>query len=185
MSKWVALDVLKDLGELHYGRKRIQPKSWEVREYLWKTEGVLKYPRLSFGEDERDCIARAFATVIEACKYTCYACAIMPDHVHILIRKHKHSFEEMARNLQRESHLQLRDEGLRDFEHPVWGRRRWSVFLDHPDDLWRTISYIEENPVKIRLSKQVHSFVKPYDNWPLHEGHSPNSPYVNRMRGMR
>lgn len=182
MSKWVALDVLKQLGELHYGRKVIQPKSWEVRAYLRETEDVLRFPRLSFDEAARDCIARAFASVVETCKYTCYACAIMPDHVHILIRKHRHTFEEMVQNLQRESHLLLREEGHRDMEHPVWGGHGWSVFLDHPDDIWRTIPYIDENPLKIGLAKQVHPFVKPYDNWPLHEGHSPNSPYAKRMR---
>jgi len=26
------------------------------------------------------------------------------------------------------------------------------------------------------------SFVKPYDGWPLHAGHSENSPYVSRLK---
>jgi len=108
----------------------------------------------------------------------------MPDHVHVLIRKHKHQAEEMIRNLQRESHLLLRTRELFDMDHPIWGGPGWSVFLDHPEEVWRTISYVEENPVKIGLPKQKHPFVIPYNNWPLHEGHSPNSPYVRRMRGV-
>jgi REP element-mobilizing transposase RayT len=32
--------------------------------------------------------------------YTCYACAIMPDHVHLLIRKHKNLSEEMIEKIQ-------------------------------------------------------------------------------------
>ena len=82
---------------------------------------------------------------------------------------------------QRESHLLLRAEDLRDMHHPVWGGHGWSVFLDHPEDIWRTIPYIEDNPIKIGLPKQVHPFVTRYDNWPLHEGHSMNSPYVKRL----
>jgi REP element-mobilizing transposase RayT len=182
MSKWIALDVLADLGKLHYGRKQFQPKSWEIREHLQETQDVLRFPRLSFDAEERSCIARAFEGVTSQFKYACYACAIMPDHVHLIIRKHKHSYEEMVANFQRESHLLLRHEGFRDFEHPVWGGRAWSVFLDHPDDIWRTIPYVEENPVKIGLPRQEHLFVTGYDNWPLHEGHSPNSPYVKRLR---
>jgi REP element-mobilizing transposase RayT len=151
MSKWV-------VGRLHYGRKKIQPKSWEIREYLRATEDVLKFPRLTLNSEAILCIGRAFETVIEQCKYTCYACAIMPDHVHILIRKHKHPYEEMVRNLQRESHLLLRAEGFRDFEHPTWGGHGWSVFLDHPTDIWRTIPYIEQNPTKIGLAAQKWGF---------------------------
>src|SRR5215210_2118854 len=73
MSRWIALDILKQLGDLHYGRRLIQPKSWEVREYLRETEDVLKHPRLVFGSNERNCIARAFASAIAQFKYTCYA----------------------------------------------------------------------------------------------------------------
>jgi hypothetical protein len=54
----------------------------------------------------------------------------MPDHVHILIRKHKHLAEEMIANLQRESHLRLRKFGLVDMAHPIWGGPGWKVFLD-------------------------------------------------------
>src|SRR5580658_8131442 len=98
-----------------------------------------------------DIIACAMAGAIRKQVYTCYACAIMPDHVHILIRKHKHQAEEMVRNLQRESHLRLREAGVRDFEHPVWGGPGWKVFLDCLDEIRRTIRYIENNPRKGRL----------------------------------
>ena len=28
-------------------------------------------------------------------------------------------------------------------------------------------------------------FVKPYDQWPLHEGHNPDSPYAKGLRGWK
>jgi hypothetical protein len=56
------------------------------------------------------------------------------------------------------------------------------VFLDHPDDIRRTIRYVEQNPIKDGLPAQVWPFVKEYDGWPLHPGHSPNSPYAKRLR---
>jgi hypothetical protein len=58
------------------------------------------------------------------------------------------------------------------------------VFLDHPDEIRRTIPYIEKNPVKIGLPGQKWKFVKDYDGWPLHKGHSPNSPYAQRLRAV-
>jgi hypothetical protein len=56
------------------------------------------------------------------------------------------------------------------------------VFLDHPDEVRRTIGYVERNPIKIGLPAQRWGFVRAYDDWPLHPGHSPNSPYAKRLR---
>ncbi len=106
----------------------------------------------------------------------------MPDNVHILIRKHKKQAEEMIEDFQTASRLRLRNAGVRSIDHPVWGGPGWKVFLDHPDEIRITIRYIEQNPVKWRLPQQHWEFVKTYDGWPLHPGHSPNSPYARRMR---
>ena len=68
-------------------------------------------------------------------------------------------------------------------DHPTWtAGHGWSVFLGHPEDVRRTIGYIERNPTKIGLPVQNWPFVQPYDDWPLHEGHSPRSPYAKRLR---
>jgi hypothetical protein len=67
---------------------------------------------------------------------------------------------------------------------PGLDARRLVVFLDHPDDVERTIPYIEGNPDAIRLPCQRWPFVKRYDRWPLHEGYSVNSPYAQRLRAV-
>src|SRR6266508_4498963 len=117
-SKELRNDILSELGEIHHGRKRVQPAGREVRAFYDCAAELLHYPPLTFDEDARSEIGLAFGEVIDEQRYTCYACAIMPDHVHILIRKHKHQAEEMIQNLQRASHLGLRESGLRDLEHP-------------------------------------------------------------------
>jgi REP element-mobilizing transposase RayT len=168
MSRWIRSDLISELGELHYGRKRVQPKSVVIREFYEKARDRLKYALLTFNEDDRRVIALAIERTIRAIGYTCWACAVMPDHVHILIRKHKHQAEEMIQNLQRETHLALRAAGVRDQEHPVWGGCGWKVYLDEPEDVWRTIGYVEANPEKMGLPAQRYGFVVPYDNWPFH-----------------
>jgi REP element-mobilizing transposase RayT len=182
-SKEIACDLIAELGELHFGRKQVQPNGKIVREFYEVAATILKYPLLTFDEPARLVIGQAFAEIMEECNYTCYACAIMPDHIHILIRKHKDTVEEMAKKLKDRSRLHLDMTGHRDGKHPTWtGGDGWSVFLDHPKDVRRTIPYIERNPEKIGLPKQGWPFVQAYDNWPLHEGHSPNSPYAKRLR---
>ncbi len=145
----------------------------------------MKYPLLDLRVQDFPIIADALAEAIREHNYTCYACAIMPDHVHALIRKHKHLAEDMLENLQAASRLRLRNEGLRTDDHPVWGGPGWKVFLDTPPDIRRTIRYIDDNPEKWRLPRQRWPFVKKYDGWPLHPGHSPNSPYARGLRDYR
>ncbi len=99
-SQSIRSDVLAQLGELHFGRKKIQPAGREVREFYQEAADLLKHELLTFDESCRLLIGEAFASVIEQQRYTCYACAIMPDHVHLVIRKHKHMAKEMAENLQ-------------------------------------------------------------------------------------
>src|SRR5262249_23847691 len=107
-SSVIRCDVLAELGELHRGRKKVQPAGKAVRSFYQQAAGLLAHPLLSFDEPARHEIAEAFQEVIIDQRYTCYACAIMPDHVHILIRKHKHLAEEMLAVLKETSRNRLR-----------------------------------------------------------------------------
>ena len=167
MSKEIRNDVIGELGELHYGRKKVQPASKDIRAFYEQAKQVLKFPLLTFAPKEVEAIARAFADVIRIEHYTCYACAIMIDHVHLIIRKHKHLAEEMVENFQYASRLAVLDVGLRDSDHPVWGGPGWKVFVDGTDDIWRTIPYVEQNPIKSKQARQQYEFVTKYDNWPF------------------
>ena len=42
------------------------------------------------------------------------------------------------------------------------------TFEESPDDIRRTIRYIEDNPLKLGLPAQAWSFVTPYNNRPFH-----------------
>jgi REP element-mobilizing transposase RayT len=182
-SHTVRVDILGQLGELHLGRKRSQPSSADIRDFQDRAEDLLKHPRVSFDEPAVHAIAAAFADVIDTERYTCYACAIMPDHVHLLIRKHKHGAEEMIEFFKERSRQRLIDELGWATTHPIWSAGGgWKVFLDHPTEIRRTIPYIERNPLPIGQSRQIWPFVKAYDDWPLHPGHSQNSPYVKALK---
>jgi len=99
-----------------------------------------------------------------------------------LIRKHRLDAEDMIAMLQEASRDTLVAKSFCDVDHPVWANGGWKVFLDHPDEIRRTIRYIEGNPIQIGLPKQSWTFVKLYDGWPLHLGHSPNSPYARALK---
>jgi len=181
-SKTVRKAHIEPLGDIHFGRRTIQPAGTDVRAFYEQAAQILKHPLLEVRGRCVDIVAEAFDSVIHNEQYTCYACAIMPDHVHVLIRKHKHCAEEMIDRLQEASRLALLESELFPLSHPAWTRGGWKVFLDHPDEVQRTIPYIENNPIKIGLPRQRWPFVVAYDRWPLHAGHSVNSPYARALR---
>src|SRR5436309_2033162 len=76
-SRSVATDVIAELGELHYGRKKVQPPGRLVREFYEQAAKVLKHPLLKLDEQSRLVVAEAFGEVIRRESYTCYACAVM------------------------------------------------------------------------------------------------------------
>jgi REP element-mobilizing transposase RayT len=176
MSHTIRRDVLHDLGDLHYDRKRVQPAGWVVRGFYERAAVLLKHELLTIGAVEVQGIAAAMGDVIRRCRYTCYGCAIMADHVHAIIRKHRDLAEDMIAHFQEASAAALRAAGLRPVDHPVWGGPGWKVFLDDPDDVWRTIPYVEQNPAKMGQPVQCWAFVKPYDNWPFHKRETAKRP---------
>lgn len=169
MSHSIRRDFLKELGELHHGRKRIQPASRTIREFYKDAEKRLQFDLLTFSEIEIGMISNCFAQVIRRYCYTCYACAVMPDHIHIVTRKHKHLAEEMISNFQRESLEGIKMLNQRHPDHPIWGGPGWKVFLNTPSDIERTIKYVEDNPIKAHLPPQSFEFGTKYDGWPFHK----------------
>ena len=78
-SECVKSDLLAELGEVHNGRKRVQPSGREIREFYDKAATLLKHPLLKFDESARTEIAVAFGGEVAAQNYTCWACAMMPN----------------------------------------------------------------------------------------------------------
>jgi len=175
-SQTIRNDLVAELGELYRGRRQLQPAGHEIRAFYEQAAMALEHPVLEFSPSDFSTVADSMGAAIHECGYACYAGAIMPDHVHLVIRKHRDLGEAMIEKMQTLSRERLVQVGVREKRHPVWTRGGWKVFLDHPDEVRRTIKYVENNPVKRRLPVQRWSWVTPYDDWPLHHGHSPDSP---------
>jgi REP element-mobilizing transposase RayT len=155
------------LGNLHYGRRRVQPAGQVLNAFRAAASSVLRFPLLLFTPTERAAIGAAFGETIRARQFTCYACAVMPDHVHLLIRKHRDPAETMIGGLQAASRAAVlaNPQAERDRAHPVWGGPGWKVFLHTREDMQRTIRYVERNPGGAGETRQSWPFVSPYDGW--------------------
>ncbi|HEV3416908.1 MAG TPA: hypothetical protein VG056_08855 [Pirellulales bacterium] len=169
-SRCVASSQLAELGEHHSGRKLIQPPRRVVREFYHRAEPLLQFPIVRFDAPQFDQIACGFADAIALHHYTSYACAIMPDQVHLVIRKHRHRAEGMIDNLQSASRLRLSSARELPTNHPVWTLGGCKRFLGTPDHVRTAIRYVDNNPIKIGRPRQSWPFIVPYDNWPFHKG---------------
>ena len=134
-------------------------------------KAALEYPAVTLDEAQRNCVARGFEKIIAIVGMVLYACAIMPDHVHLVVARHNEDFETLVGFLKRAASRQLSEEGL----HPLagyinrsdrvpspWADGGWNRFIDDPIDIPPAIDYVEKNPERIGLARQYWSFVAPY-----------------------
>jgi REP element-mobilizing transposase RayT len=161
-SHEIRVERIAELGELHHGRKPLQPSSAELRQFYQRARDALKHELLTFTPEDIALLGRCFAEVIREHGYTCYACALMPDHVHLLIRRHRDRAEMMMEVFQRVSRQELIQDGRRSPTHPVWGGPGWKVFLNTPEDIERVVRYIQNNPIRAGIEAQEWPFVKQY-----------------------
>jgi len=159
------VDKLIPLGDVHFGRRAIQPSFQVLRNYYQHADELLEHQRLLFTDEEIALVGKCFGNTICQHGYTCYACAVMPDHIHLVIRRHRDFAEEMVEHLQMDSQGTIIDAGRRPVNHPVWAGPGWKVFLNTRKDIENRVRYVQENPVKERRPPQHWDFVKVYDGW--------------------
>jgi len=162
LSCEVRADALRKVAPIHFGRRTIQPSQPVLRAFMREAQPRLAFPILWFDPAKRQALGEAFAQVIGAKDYTCHACAILSNHAHLVIRKHRDRAEEMLGAFIGMSKSRLRAMDDIPAGHPIWSDDLYKKFLFSPDEVIRTIRYVEQNPVKSDLSPQQHDFIRPY-----------------------
>lgn len=162
LSKEIRNERIAPLGEIHHGRKRVQPPRSDLAAFQRQARGVLQHEVLWFDDAKRQAVAEAFAEVVEDRRYTCWACAILSNHAHVAIRKHRDKAETMIEVFQQASAARLCRLADVPSGHPIWSLDPYKKFLDSAEAIERTIRYVRDNPVRSGLSPQQFAFVKSY-----------------------
>lgn len=152
-------EKLVTLGNVHHGRRRVQPSREALKGFYRKAEPLLEHTPIWFDDAKRQALGQAFGETIGQERYTVWACAILRNHVHFCIRRHRDNATIMWRRLAEESSRVLRLFAGVGAGHPVWSKRPYKVFLYDRGEVARVIDYIENNPVKEGLPKQTWPFV--------------------------
>lgn len=161
------------LGPIRQGRRpaHLQPTRPRLRAFHEEHADLLNFSLVWIDEPIRAEIAATIGETIEDRRYTCYACAICRNHMHLVIRTHR----DRAPIMWQQFANRIRDRLRRRFadsiaaNHPVISARPFDVLLYTPQEVWTRIAYVENNPVKDAVPAQRWDFVTPYDNWPLHK----------------
>ena len=148
-----------------------QPSRGELRDFYRRAEPLLNHPIIWFDHAKRQVVAEAFREVVREERYTVYACAVLSNHAHLVIRRHRDDALTMLTRLADASRLRLRSPRKTTIhpDHPIWSQRPYNVFLYTPEDVRGRIDYVNHNPLKEGLPPQDWDFVAIYDNWPHHK----------------
>ena len=156
-SHAIRVERFADLGELHHGRKVVQPNSQELRQFYANARDALKHPLLTFSSDEVQTLAEGFATVISEQNYTCYACAIMPDHVHAIVWfPEPDQISHFMKQWKQRSSIQIkrligssliRYAETIDLAEPIWQAGYYGFNLYSEGKVEEKLAYMHLNPV--------------------------------------
>ncbi len=132
---------------------------------------ALKYPAVELPGVQARAVGRGIAAVCPKVELVIHACAILPEHVHVVVAKNQLDGDDLIACWKRAGTRGMNDEGLhplRQFarksgKHPSpWAERGWKVMLYTPEQMRAAIRYVEQNPVRAGFKPQRWAFVVPY-----------------------
>jgi REP element-mobilizing transposase RayT len=136
---------------------------------------TLLYPPVSLTGQQALCVGNGFRKQASKSKYTIWACAILPEHTHLVVARHVYKVEQIANLLKGSATREIVADGHHPFEShrlecgklpSMWASKRWKVYLDSELAIEEAIAYVEQNPEKEGLPRQGWSFVKPFRGIP-------------------
>ena len=123
----------------------------------WRIKEALKYPAVTLASEHIQLVGQGFAEVVVRTGCIIYACAIMPDHVHLVIERHRYSIEQLVILLKGGASDFLRNRGKhpqqkyigKDCKLPkTWEKGSWNVFLNGAEMVQDKIDYTNVNPIR-------------------------------------
>jgi REP element-mobilizing transposase RayT len=134
------------------------------RELRLAAKRALNYPPVVVTGEQAVAIVAGFGQACAESGYRVYACAVLPDHVHLVIGAHERGIRAIVGHFKSRATRALKVAGLwEDVGRPVWGAHGWNVRLETAADVERAIRYVERNPLKEGKRRQRWSLVTDFD----------------------
>jgi REP element-mobilizing transposase RayT len=170
--------VVRKWELLHFGeaswscdRTELLELSEEEQSQREEAKRRLKYPPVSISGKQAQEVGRGFKKRVEKSGYHIWACAILPEHTHLVIARHHFVVEKIAVQLKSAATRELVEQGCHPLESfarsgkrppRMWAEHHWKVFLDSDEAIENAINYVLKNPEKEGKPRQNWSFVEPF-----------------------
>lgn len=151
-------------------RVDVEPKQYAI----WRNQArsALKHPAVTLTGLQAMYAGQGFSRFADKSNLHILACSILPEHIHLVIARHRYKIETAANLLKGEASRRLREQN----SHPMtqymknvgdrlpsmWAEGQWKVYLDHEEAVEAAIHYVNENPVREGRPEQKWKFVKPF-----------------------
>ena len=129
----------------------------------------LKHPPVQFMGRQAQSIGRGFASFAQRSGVNVLACSILPEHVHMVVARHRFKAEQIANLLKGAATRQLSNDSLHPFGSyavpgerlpKIWARGQWMVFLNSKAEVSQAVRYVEDNPLKEGKQRHFWGFVR-------------------------
>ncbi len=154
-------------------RRDVDPDKYQAwREAARK---ALKYPAVTLSGKQALEAANGFSRLIAKSRLCAWACSILPEHVHLVLARHRYKIEFAVNLLKGEATRRLVEVGLHPMESyrndkgklpSMWNENQWIVYLDTEEAIENAVRYVEENPEREGLKRQRWTFVTPFAGIP-------------------
>ena len=172
-SREVWGDHLKPFGEATFvqDRTRSRARRGHDRTVRLAAKRSLIRPAVRFDGHQAKCVALAFGELLAELTIPVWACAVLPDHVHLVVGQSDIHGDILSQRLKgratkalvaAERHPFLAEMDAEGQVPKCWQELQWPVFKYDPAGVRRAIRYVEDNPLKEGKRRQVWSFVVPY-----------------------
>jgi REP element-mobilizing transposase RayT len=134
------------------------------RSQRFAAKQALRHPPIEITGVQAVSVVEGFRQACEEGGYNIYACAVLPEHIHLVIGWHRRNIRKIVGHLKSNATRRLKEDGLWNFgNRTMWGAHGWNVYLDDIAAVKRAIRYVERNPVKEGKKPQRWSIVTPFD----------------------
>ncbi len=141
------------------------PHDWRIRKLA---KSALKFPAVVLSGKQALCVATAFGQCLSNQRIRCFACAVLPEHSHLVLENTEQDIDALMIDLKAAAVKHLLDARLHPFQEfadrqlkipKMWARNGFKTFLFDHDEVVERIHYVEDNPLEAGLKRQQWSFV--------------------------
>jgi len=170
-SDFVGKYELLKFGKATKSIARVSEVTSEEKRQAELARSDLMFPPVLLSDDQMECVARGMGEYLKRTPIGLWACAILPDHVHLVFGRHRMKSEQIVRMLKGSATKQLKKDRLHPLEQyrerdgslpSPWSVGKWIQYLDSEQSIEDAIRYVVGNPIKEGGPGQHWPFVIPF-----------------------